>query len=264
MEVATPVAPILLGSRFAASPQKLAFVTPIKSSRPAVIGKQADQLARQAGLQVLEPTCSERLITAQETLEGQACSHDPTDDPKSGYTGPSAPSFVPPSRHLQRITPPPKSESARGVRRSPHERATTMAPMLRARHMDILDQRYLEDCGTSAPGDRSCVRAPGRSSSVRHAKNSAGESTAVSHRPSSRQQSRGPKPATWDTAPQRLIGPKAVMPLVKGQLRIQAEAKRSEADKVARDAKLKEQFRSRVPRSSSCVRAKSKGRSDIN
>lgn len=180
------------------------------------------------------------------------------------------------------LTPP---KSVTGARRSSHERANAMVPMLRAKHMGFLDEQYLKD--SDARPSVSSARVYRSASRGRRAQSCRSRpSTAMvpmlrarhmdlldeqylndpDARPSSarvpRSSSCGPRaqsckrrPATSGNLPerkevhsqhqQRLLGPKAVMPLVKGRLKVQAETAQREADKEKREAKLKEQFRSR-------------------
>mmetsp|Transcript_73882 Transcript_73882/g.131093 ORF Transcript_73882/g.131093 Transcript_73882/m.131093 type:complete len:293 (+) Transcript_73882:73-951(+) len=113
--------------------------------------------------------------------------------------------------------------------------AINMAPMNRARHMDLLDEQYLNDHTARRPlsrgadhrcGNRRLQTQPGRSTAKTPGRD--GASTAAKRRP---------------------LGPHAVMPIVKGQLHKKEEAQRREAEMKARESKLKEQFRSHRPRS---------------
>lgn len=201
---------------------------------------------------------------------------------------------------------PARPNSAGGVRRTTarrnthpetHDTAITMAPMLRARHMALLDLQYLNECTSETDAKTafgkptSCARpsrstsSHGRAQSARDhvaSKGAAGGPTSGNQRRT--QSSRGclaSKSAACESAhgsqnaahqrksigcqnavQRRPLGPKTVMPLVKGQMKVQAECVRREADKVARngqEARLKEQHRSQP---SSYVRGKSKGRSN--
>lgn len=236
-------------------------------------------------------TAGETLLTAQEMIVGQTSSREepsPLVPPRRASEPCVSKCDVP---VLPRITPRPTSSE--GVRRSPHDRAIMMAPMLRARHMDLLDMQYIRECSAdtrSALGKRIGNAMPRRSSAGYRAQSARGRVALNNHAgdmacgsqsargrsvskgvvcekentPGSRnsgpgQACTGSKEAVEDTLQQRPLGPKAVMPLVKGQMKVQAEAARREADKVARDARLKDQFRVQPP---SCQRSKTRGRSD--
>jgi hypothetical protein len=154
------------------------------------------------------------------------------------------------------MAPPPKSTT--GVRRARYEvseRAHMMAPMLRARHMAILDEQYLNDQDNRAHVG-SCLKpcapssARGRPRISTPCGSGVEEDGAASRRPLSH------------LAHRRLRGPKAAMPLVKGQIKVRSEIARREADQDAREARLKDQFRSRLtPRLPSCCPAKSEPQS---
>jgi hypothetical protein len=147
--------------------------------------------------------------------------------------------------------------------RNPSE-VVAMAPMLRAQHMELLDQQYLKDAGVKhSSSGRDSARTSRPPSRARMSRSS---SRTRSARPSSRtkgavvQQIPTPRePATIAAvgacaAQQRPLGPKAVMPSVKGHLKLLAESATREADRCARERRLKEQFRKRP---SSCMRSKS-------
>lgn len=133
----------------------------------------------------------------------------------------------------------PRPKSASGVRRCMRGRPITMAPMLRAKHMDLLDQQYLKDIDVRlAPKSARSCRSPCRG---RRAKSS--DARFVTSQAATKSVAKG----CQDKSQQRPLGPRAVMPLLKGQLKIQAEAAQREEDKEKREAKLKEQFRLRPP-----------------
>lgn len=246
-----------------------------------------------------ESTPGERLLAAQEMIVGQTSSREAT----SGQVPLSnCKTYVSkceaPACELPRITPRPTSSE--GVRRSPHDRAITMAPMMRARHMDILDLQYAHKHSThmdarSAPGKRisnvttrrsTCSYGRAQSArgqvapkskgcdiargSGRRAPSSRGrlasksvacekENTPGGRNSGPRQTCIGFKDAIEDEVQQEAMGPKGVMPLLRGQVKVQAEAARCVVDKVAREARLKDQFKVQPP---SCPRSKTRGRSD--
>merc|ERR1719183_441989 len=249
--------PTLLANRFQACPEEIACSTPPKVSKPP---DPAGSLPADSCQVQERPASPEEFLTAEEMVKGQACSREaPLCQKPAATCAPGSSVFAPPSRQVHQITPPPKS--APGVRRSPHDRAITMAPMLRAKHMDILDKQYIND--RSARADVESSARPQRSSSsnagARSSRGRAVSKGSAHQRDRSRQKSCGPNAAAEeDVTQQRPLGPKAVMPLVRGQLRVQAEAARRDADKVAREARLKEYFRSRP---SGCQRSKSQDRS---
>jgi len=136
----------------------------------------------------------------------------------------------------------PSSMGVAGAQKSQHAKATAMVPMMRARHMDILDQQYLNDAEARPAvvdrGDRRHALCHGTPSvRARSTLSSAGQHG----RPESRRFSEAPnRPQS-----RRPLGPNAVMPVVKGSRRIQEEAARKAAEMRVREAKLKEQFRLR-------------------
>lgn len=144
-----------------------------------------------------------------------------------------------------RLTPRPKSTT--GVRQSRYNQANVMAPMMRGRHMEILDEQYLKD--HSARADVGKIKKHSRPSSVRSRDpvalpNGSGvEDVDAVRRPAPQQ---------------RLLGPHAAMPLLKGQAKVRAQMAQREATKEVQEARLKAQFRSRL---SSCSRARSEPRS---
>lgn len=135
------------------------------------------------------------------------------------------------------IRRPPKSTT--GARKARYHRADatplTMAPMLRARHMDLLDEQYIKDSETRADAGSNEKR----------------------RRPGLKRGRTFPLAEEGETAIRRPSGPKAAIAFVRGQLRVRAEVARREADREVRDAQLKDQFRSRL---STCSRAKSEPR----
>lgn len=205
-----------------------------------------------------------------------------------------------PSCPLPRITARPNSAgrarrtaARRKTLPETHDTAITMAPMLRARHMALLDLQYLNECtpetdAKTAFGKPTSFARPSRSTSSHGRFQSArghvaskgaaeGPTPGNQRRPQSSRGCLASKraacegtPGSQNAAPQRKsigcqnavqrrLGP---MPLVKGQMKVQAECVRRDADKVARntrEARLKEQYRSQP---SSYVRGKSRGRSN--
>jgi len=143
---------------------------------------------------------------------------------------PNSTSFVPPLR-LERGLSIPRPRSITSARQTPQKPPLMMAPMLRARHMEILDQQYLNDTD-ARPEARSAQRCR---ASTRHGRT---QSAGPPGRRVTTTCSKGPS--------QRQLGPKAVMPMIKGWARIRAEFAQREVDKEKREARLKEQFRSKL------------------
>lgn len=158
-------------------------------------------------------------------------------------------------------SPPPKSLAA-GARRSPGAGALAMVPMLRAQHMDLLDEQYLKDhfVRADAPGAgrRRSVSSSGRAPSSKGRPATAAEPRRECHAHVNDPTGEGSAANRRGCSQPRLLGPKAVMPSIKGQLHVRAAAARREAERDAREARLKEQYRSRP---TSCTRAKSQPRS---
>jgi hypothetical protein len=105
---------------------------------------------------------------------------------------------------------------------------SAILPTLKAKHMDILDKRFLSDADgmPSVQSARTCKSAP-----------------PSGLRPSAKAVNTNRR----DGSRKRLLGPKAMMPAVKGQLRMQAKTAQREADREMREARLKEHFRSCPP-----------------
>jgi hypothetical protein len=128
-------------------------------------------------------------------------------------------------------------------RRPKHERAITMVPMLRAQHMDILDAQYLNDPDVRSLADKR-KRRPSCAGRLEHTKsrtsgqveNSQGDINLKISPSNCRHASQTP----------RQLGPNAIMPVVKGRLQLQAQAAKHEIRKDAREARLREQFRSKL------------------
>lgn len=156
------------------------------------------------------------------------------------------------SNAATKFQPPSRRASSRRPTNEP--RATAMVPMLRAQHMDLLDAQYLNDPDVKMIHDQkkrppSCA---GRIQNTRArqkgpADTSQGDIVAKI----------SPSNGRPSSQTHRQLGPNAIMPVVKGRLQIQAAATRSENLKEARDARLREQFRSKL---SAVARSKSEAR----
>jgi len=143
--------------------------------------------------------------------------------------------------------PTPRPKSTTGGRQPRCNQANMMAPMMRGRHMDILDEQYLQDHGDRADVGKS--KKHSRPMSVR------------SRAPVAPPNGSGVDDVDAVRCPapqQRLLGPHAAMPLLKGQAKVRAQMAQREATKEVQEARLKAQFRSRL---SSCSRARSEPRS---
>lgn len=141
---------------------------------------------------------------------------------------------------------PDTSRSASGARISKSAAAAKrkeieMAPMLRARHMELLDEQYLKDAGVRPDTSRSASGArTARAAAKSRQKSSQGRPSTLHSLPSES------APVSRNSDPHcRPLGPKAVMPLLKGRLKVEADTAQREAERKARDERLKEQFRLR-------------------
>lgn len=171
--------------------------------------------------------------------------------------------FAPPPRQVDVCAPPPKS--AAGARQSPHERAHTMVPMLRARHMKLLDDQYLNDRD---------VRMVGADENRRRSNSRCGPSCAPAQRRKSRfslpidiqrgsaAEASAKRPPSGSSGSQsHRARPKVVMPPVKGQIKTQAESAQRELDiGVCAMNRMKSKGRLRS-RSGATPRPKSQARS---
>lgn len=228
----SPVLPILLKSQAPPPPPKPPLLPRVGAERPSRRPMrrathpcaQAPLKSEAVVLDMISPRVDEMLEACSESGNGahnRSVSAPPRACPVTGA----------------QIRRPPKSTT--GARKARYHRAEavplTMAPMLRARHMDLLDEQYLKDTETrDDAGSNEKRRKPGLKRGRTFP--SAEEGETVIRRPS---------------------GPKAAIAFVRGQLRVRAEVARREADREIRDAQLKDQFRSRL---STCSRAKSEPR----
>jgi len=179
---------------------------------------------------------------APKSSSGPPMHHRPASVPSQRRPRPAPLPSLPSDGRL-----PPRPKSTTGVRQSPYQQADMMAPMMRARHMEILDEQYLKGHGSAADMGKS--RMHSRPSYVRRRSpvalpNISGVENVDVVRP--------PAPR------ERLLGPQAVMPIVKGQSKVRAQMAQCEATREIEEARLKAQFRSRL---SSRSRARSEPRS---
>lgn len=193
-------------------PQRPIRATNLQSATPDVVVPDADQAPK---------ACPPELPLARRPVSAPSC--------------PSG----------RRLTPLPKSIAA--IRQSRYPTASMMAPMMRGRHMEILDEQYLKDHG--ARGDAGKNKKPSRPTSVR--------SRALAALPKS-SGVEDVDPAGRPEPQKRLLGPEAALPLLKGQAKVRAQMAQREATREVQEARLKAQFRSRL---TSCSRARSEPRS---
>jgi len=229
--------PTLLQSKFQPtvnnSPKSAPICDTVAPTPPALPWVRPQRPIRAPNLQAATPD----LVTPHADQAPKACPPEPP-LARRPVSAPSCPSD-------RRLTPLPKS--AAGFRQSRYAKPNMMAPMMRGRHMEILDEQYLKDHGARADVVKS--KKPSRPMSVR------------SRAPVALPNSSGVEDvdAVGRPAPQkRLLGPEAAMPLLKGQAKVRAQMAHREATREVQEARLKAQFRSRL---SSCSRARSEPRS---
>lgn len=124
--------------------------------------------------------------------------------------------FAPPTR--RGITPPPKATS--GARRHTTEHASNaiqMVPMMRVRHMNLLDEQYLRDADVRPPS--SARRRPPPPSSAARPRTASGHPQPKSTPRSDAYAPRGgqEKCPTVAVSGKRPVGPEAVMPMFRAQ-----------------------------------------------